>query len=332
MAPAASAAVPLFGLRRRFDRWLFRLRPAEPYPVLLVQRRIFVLPTAAGLGFAATLFAMLLASINYNLSLGFALTFLLAGLGIASIFHAFRNLLHLDIRSGASDRAHVGESVRFEILISDHSGRPRPALHVRAADATAWAAVPAHGSGCVELVQRGVRRGWQPIGRVVIETTYPLGLVRAWSVLTPDQRVLVYPSLEGTPPQPPHEHGIHDSGGSGHGDDDFSGLREHHLGDSPRRIAWKAVARSDTLVSKDFSGGHGADLRLDWHALPAGMDVETRLSRLTRWVVDAAHAGQRYALVLPDRQFGPARSAAHLELCLEALALHGLEGDDGAQR
>jgi len=329
MSLANPLGAPLGALRRRIDRWLFRLRPAEPYPVMLRQRRIFVLPTAAGLGFGATLFAMLLASINYTLSLGFALTFLLAGLGIASVFHAFRNLLHLEIRSGAAHRAHAGEAVRFEVLLIDHSGRTRPGLRIRAGEAIADAQVPENGRNCVVLSQRGHRRGWQSIGRLVIETTYPLGLVRAWSVLTPDQRVLVYPALESHSPPPPRGSGTHEGSGQGQGDDDFSGLREHQMTDSPQRIAWKAVARSDALVSKDFTGGLGADLLLDWHRLPPGMDAEARLNRLARWVVDAAHAGQRYTLVLPDRQLGPARSAAHREACLEALALHGSASTHG---
>jgi uncharacterized protein (DUF58 family) len=183
--------------------------------------------------------------------------------------------------------------------------------------------VPARGRTCVSIAQRGRRRGWQSIGRVVIETTYPLGLVRAWSVLTPDQRALVYPALEPNPPAPPQAGGTHEGSDQGPGDDDFSGLREHQVTDSPRRIAWKAVARSDTLISKDFTGGLGADLVFDWRHLPPGMDTEARLRRLTRWVVDAAHAGHAYALILPDRELGPARNAAHREACLEALALHG---------
>jgi uncharacterized protein (DUF58 family) len=319
---ALAAWPPLAG---PMDRWLYRLRPAEAYPVRLRQRRIFVLPTRAGLAFGVTLFAMLLASINYTLSLGFALTFLLAGVGIASVFHAFRNLLHLELEGGAIQRAHVGQTLRFEIIVTDRSGRARPAITVRAGEAESRVDVPAGGRVCAELPQRARRRGWQPVGRVVVETTYPLGLIRAWSVLTPDQQALVYPALEPAGPPPPEHTGAHTTAGQGHGEDDFSGLREHRSGDSPRRIAWKAVARSDTLVSKEFTGGLGGEQMLDWDALPASLDTEARLSRLARWVVEAGHAGQRYALHLPGRRFPAAASAQHLDDCLEALALHGAQ-------
>ena len=57
MSFAASAS----GLRRTLERWLFRIDGPEPAPIRLVQRRIFVLPSAAGLAFAAALLVMLIA-------------------------------------------------------------------------------------------------------------------------------------------------------------------------------------------------------------------------------------------------------------------------------
>ncbi|QID18102.1 DUF58 domain-containing protein [Nitrogeniibacter mangrovi] len=311
-------------LSRQLDRRLFRIRPAEPYPVRLGQRRIFVLPTRAGIGFGITLLAMLLASINYTLSLGFALTFLLAGLGMASMFHAFRNLLHLEIRAGHNAPAHAGEDAHFEVVLRDATNRTRPALTLRCGTDEATVDIPANGTCCSRLRVPARHRGWLPIGRLRIETTYPLGLIRAWSVLTPAQRTLVYPALDTAPPPPAgsgEEHGS--AAAPPPGEEDFGGLREHQPADSPRRIAWKAVARTDTLLSKDFTGTEGATLSFDWHALPPRLDTETRLRWLTRWVVDAAHAGQRYRLILPERTFGPDHSAAHRDRCLEALALFG---------
>ena len=73
------------GLRARLQRWLFRVGGPEAAPIRLGQRRIFVLPTRFGLAVGATLMAMLLASINYGLSLGFALTFLIGSVAWISL-------------------------------------------------------------------------------------------------------------------------------------------------------------------------------------------------------------------------------------------------------
>ena len=65
---------------RRWRQRLWRLAPADRAPIVLRHRRIYILPTRRGLALIATLAIMLLTSMNYSLSLGHALTFLVAGL------------------------------------------------------------------------------------------------------------------------------------------------------------------------------------------------------------------------------------------------------------
>jgi uncharacterized protein (DUF58 family) len=105
------------------------------------------------------------------------------------------------------------------------------------------------------------------------------------------------------------------------GNDDFAGLRGYHASDSPRHVAWKAVARTDDMLTKQFAGEGGVELWLDWQLLPAGYSVETRLSRLSGWVVEAERGGALYGLRLPGVEFPPSRGDAHRAACLQALAL-----------
>jgi len=86
-------------------------------------------------------------------------------------------------------------------------------------------------------------------------------------------------------------------------------------------VAWKAVARSDTMLTKQFSGAAGAELWLDWSALSA-LEPERRLSRLAGWVLAAERAGARYGLRLPGLEIAPGSGDAHRVACLQALALH----------
>ena len=55
-----------------------------------------------------------------------------------------------------------------------------------------------------------------------------------------------------------------------------------------------------------------------------GLDLERRLSRLTRWVLEAERAGIRYRLLLPGLSVGPNLGPAHRLRALKALALHAL--------
>ena len=59
---------------------------------MLRHSRIYILPTRRGFALIATLVIMLLTSMNYALSLGYALTFLAAGMVAAALLATFRNL------------------------------------------------------------------------------------------------------------------------------------------------------------------------------------------------------------------------------------------------
>ncbi len=313
-------------IARRFaGRWLRRTGAAEAGPLRLVQRRIYVLPSAAGMGFAAVLLVMLVASVNYNLSLGYGLTFLLGGAGVASIVHAFRNLLGLTIRPGRCEPVFCGEAAGFQLVLDNGRSVRRPALRLRARGCqTAFDLGPGETRN-VLLACPAPRRGEFALGRAVLETTWPLGLIRAWSVFVPDLRCLVYPAPE--PDPPPLPDGVGDRGGGRRvahgGDDDFAGLRLHRLADSPRHVAWKVLARGGPMLTKEFAAQAGDDLVLDWALLPAPLGTEQRLSRLAAWLLAAERSGRRYALALPGAAIAGAHGREHLHRCLRQLALFG---------
>src|SRR3954462_10855820 len=129
----------------------------------------------------------------------------------------------------------------------------------------------------------------------MLETRYPLGLFRAWSYVEPDSRCLVYPRPERLPLPPASPS---DSAGTARaqtlGNEDFAGLRGYQRSDSPRHVAWKAVARSGDMLTKQFSGEAAQELWPDGRLLPAMLPLEPRLSRLAGWVLAAEAAGATY--------------------------------------
>ncbi|MDR2238855.1 MAG: DUF58 domain-containing protein [Zoogloeaceae bacterium] len=308
-----------------FKRWLFRLHGPEAAPIVLGQRRVYVLPTRAGLAYAVSLGVMLIGAINYNLSLGYALVFLLAGLGLVTIFHTFRNLARIEISPGRVEPVFAGETAHFDIQLRNPGKQARHALRLHFVDGeTVSTDLPPDAVTLVPLPLPARERGWLRPGRLTLETRYPLCLIRAWSYVEPDMRGLVYPRPETAPPPLPLS-ASGDSGGSrsGAGNEDFSGLRAHRPADSPHHVAWKAVAREQPLLVKQFTGANTAQVWLDWDALPAALGVEAGLSRLTRWLLDAHAEGLAYGLKLPGKTLPPDHSPRQFEDCLEALALHG---------
>ena len=313
-------------------RALGRGRP-DPGTVVLDRNKVFILPTGHGLVLGMVLLVMLIGSVNYNNNLGLSFTFLIGGAVMVSILHTYRNLAGLGFRPGRVEPVFAGGRAGFGLCIDNQAGPERYAITLRTHDGFENTIDLAAGSRqCPLLERQASRRGRLPLGRVAVETRYPLGLFRAWSWLEPVVTCLVYPGPDAATGLPPSNRG---QGRDGHprglGSDDFIGLRGYRPGDSPGQVYWKAVARELEPQTKLFSGTGGAELWLDWDDTAALPGVEARLSRLCRWVLDAEKNGARYGLSLPGIRLEPARGARHRAHCLESLALFGDQdfGDHG---
>ena len=82
--PRNLLGLPAHWVQLRFRAWVSKREPPSDTQ-LLTQRNIYILPTRAGFMFALTLLVLLVASLNYQLNLGYVLTFLLAGSGAVSL-------------------------------------------------------------------------------------------------------------------------------------------------------------------------------------------------------------------------------------------------------
>jgi uncharacterized protein (DUF58 family) len=308
----------------RLANWLYGFTPPEQGTVTLVHRRVYIVPTQLGALFVLTLTILLVGSINYSLSLGFALTFLLAGMGIAGMVHTARNLAHMAVSVGRAEPVFAGEAAQFRLYLDARAGFDRPAIlarHLRSRSQMV-VDVPAAGLAEVVLAVPAPRRGWLPLGRVMLETRFPLGIFRAWSYVEPDARCLVYPRPERSAlPAPAAESARGALRSPTPGNDDYAGLRTYQLSDSPRHVAWKAVARSEDMLTKQFTGEASAELWLDWARLAPQLPVEQRLSRLAGWVLEAERSGMQYGLRLPGVEIAPGRGDTQRAACLQALAL-----------
>lgn len=311
-------------LQARWDRWLARRIPPASQ-VRLDQRRIFILPTRAGLAFGVALVPMLLVAINYQNSLAYALTFLLLSVFLVAILHTYRNLGGLRLKAGGCAPVFLGEQAHFRVTL-ESGGREHQAI------AVGWppqplqlADVPANGAADLELHLPTQRRGWLRPRRLRVESRFPVGLLVAWSWVDLDLALLVYPRpLEGDLPLQPGSGD--DQGEEGAlalraGADDYQGLRSYQPGDSRRRLHWKAYSRGQGLFVKEFAALAGRDFWLDLAQLDG--DLEHRLGLLCHWVLQFSARGQPFGLRLGAQEVPPDSGDVHREACLRALALFG---------
>ncbi len=309
--------------RHRFslERFL-RGEGPESGPIQLVQRRVYILPTKRGLFFAVVAFVMLIGSLNYNNSLGYGLTFLLASLGIVAILHTYRNLLHLRIDVGHITPVFCGDIVRVPVILDNSHYSARYSIRLEFQNQPAlFTDVPANHWIRVEPTFISTVRGKHQLDRITLQTIFPLGLFKAWSYAQLDSQYLVYP-------KPDHQHELpreslyhfNLTGDRGNGCDDFAGLRNYQQGDSLRHVHWKTFAREQGLHTKQFGGDRAEELWLDWETLTE-LGTEARLSRLTRWLLDADARQYNYGLRLPNQEIPLGHGPSHRHRCLKALAL-----------
>lgn len=313
---------------KRIATKIFQPRGPEAGEVFLDQRRVFILPTRAGLMLALMLVALLLGSINYSLSLGFALTFAVVGVAWIGMLLTFRNLAHLRLRPLRVDPVFAGEPADYRVVMRNASAFDRYAIEL-GFDGLIQTIPCDPAAGLEEDVTVPVptaRRGLQAMPRITLATRFPLGLWRAWSYWQPDLLALVYPrpAEPGAPLPFAEGDGREAQGQRVRGSEDFAGLRAYAPGDAARHIAWRALARNPEgrPLTKMFDGGASGEVRLSLDAaLAYTADREAALSLIARWVLDAEAQAMRYGLELPNARIAPGRGPAHRAACLEALAL-----------
>jgi len=311
-------------LRRRIRAW-FENRLPRSDSWTLTQRNLYILPTKAGWGFCITLLVMLLASVNYQLNLGYALTFLLGGAALAAMHQTHGNLRRLQLRVKPPAPVFAGEPTTLEVVLDNPGGERHGvglALYDARAAGIAFCDVPAQGSALMRLRFTPERRGQHPLPTLLVETHFPLGLFRAWTVWRPAASALVYPAPEAPaqplpPGQPSGAQELQARAGSG---GEFEGVRAYRRGDPLRQVVWKKVARTGELVSRDTSASAAQALVLDYAAAGA-LDAEARLSRLAAWVLAAERSGLGFGLRLPGQELPQAGGEAQRRSALEALTL-----------
>lgn len=326
MTSATAPALPWWAwrvrTRQRLRQWWHARLPLTD-SLTLTQRNVYILPTRAGWMLASTLLVLLVASINYQLNLGYLLTFLLAGAAAAGMVLCHSTLRGLTLQLKAPPPLFAGGLAVLQVSLVNARRAPRHAIGLALLDTAhwAWADVPAQGESTVQVSFQPPRRGRHRVPTLTAETRFPLGTFRVWTVWRPAAQVLVYPAPEPLPPALPAGEPRSGTGVArgARASGEFDGVRAYQRGDPMKLIVWKKFAKSAELVTRDTLHMQRQELWLDF-ARAGSLDTEGRLSRLTAWVLLADEQGLDYGLRLPGLELKPASGPAQRLRCLEALA------------
>ncbi|EDY17736.1 protein of unknown function DUF58 [Chthoniobacter flavus Ellin428] len=285
--------------------------------------RVWVWPNGRTLGLAAVLVAMCYAGASQSNGAAYLLCFILTSLAIVSLVHAWANLHGLGASVESIPPVFAGDDVSVPVVLTARKGGSHFGVLVSVSDGAPSAhegAVVPESPSRLEVRFPSPARGHYRVIPLRITSDYPLGFFTARRRIKVAHEFYVYPTPHGDLPFPltvaptrqPRD-------GVRHEGDDFGGTRLWRPGESQRHIDWKAAARNPVLLTKQWTGETDEILYLDWATLP-GLDTETRISQLARWVVTAERGFETYELRLPGKIVRASRGESHFHACLRALA------------
>jgi uncharacterized protein (DUF58 family) len=256
----------------------------------------------------------------------YLLLFGLMAVFLVSIPHTLLNLTDVTIAPESAKPAFAGEEISLPVEIMNCSRATRRGIELflpgRDHERKHVDYIAAGKAARVTLRFPAKHRGEHRVGTFRLTSIYPLGFVRVLKRFSSSQTYLVYPKPSGDPRLPlqrarsPHSR-LQTELGEG---DDFAGVRAYVAGESQRHIDWRAVARGQPLMTKQFAAEAEGSVHLDFSALRFH-GVEEKLSQLALWVIESERVRRPYSLYLPNTDIAPAVGEAHFHRCLRALSL-----------
>jgi len=325
MATTATPVEPIVQQsRKRLRQRLFRSDANDTLPVTMRHERIYILPTGRGMAFLGVVSIMLLASMNYRLNLGYALSFILVGLLASTLLSTYLNLVKLTFSEIRVKDTFSGTPLIFEVTLAEPGHRTRHSIEVATANAADRIDIRKEKSATARLALESSTRGIHHLGRITLSSDFPLGLWRGWGYVHAEACGYVYPKPE-TPAAPFFSQQSGDLAGRKHAEEkEFKELRAYRETDNPTSIAWKTVARGGQWYTKEFeqTEDDSCDIRIRWNDIDKSLPPEQRLSRMSAWLVEANKNSLPYDFQLPGyNSTTNGRRFNRQQTCLRQLAM-----------
>jgi len=342
-------------INKRFERWLSKRVPSS-FEHKLSSRNIFIMPTRFGFAYLFFDILLFLLGTNYQNNTILLLSYLLASLFITVMMHSFYNFSQLTFSSTAKQFAFAKQQASFPISIKAKKAHYDLNLHFVTQDPLSPKSLLQTikieqcdaGEQQVLLPYLTNNRGIYNLGRVKVFSEYSLGLFITWAMLDFSHQLVVFPQPKKLSNNHNYLSGFDESVQSKNnssiasaGIDDFAELKNHIVGESQARIAWKQLARGQGKLSKHYQNQQGSLRWLKLSDMPYN-DIEDKLSFLCFLILEYGKSDCEFGLLLDSNlansthsigelhtlKIAPSSGFQHQQNCLIALAefKHGKVG------
>jgi len=314
---------------QRFFRWVDKRAP-RTQRMRLNRNNLYIFPNLSGGLFLVVIAVIWALGTNYQNNLVLATSYLLVSLFVVAIYHTYANMAGMNIAYRYALPGFAGDDIGFvlELTCAHKHGCHHLELRWPKGDSQVIGLSP-NEPQLITLWAKNTERGYFRPGRLLVQSHFPLGIIRCWTWINLDACALVYPSpIACDEPHAQTDNGAQDGGKVVSGGDDFYGLRAYQEGDPIKHIAWKQYAQEKGLFSKQYQHTLSAEKWLDWNSLT--LTTELRLSGLCHWALFYEQKHIPYGLALPGLTIEPSLGEAHQQAVLSALATFGVTDNPNA--
>ena len=284
-------------------------------------RKYNVKITSSGFIYIIITIVISVAAINTGNNLLYLISSLMLALMALSGFASLINLFFLNISLSSPQEIFAETPARFDLIMEKSFGS---SFFLRCETIFGLILLPyLKKSTERSLWLRFPKRGKVIIDEMKVHSGFPLGFFRRFKRCPIGLEVLVFPRPISSAllPVTGGLHGnerISDSlfGETG---DELKELRDYRCSDPLKWVDWKATARRDRMVVREFYHLEGDSLIIDLSRKTGSW--EKRLSEACYLVLEAYKRKLSVALKLPDQQIDLGDSKTHKRTLLDALAL-----------
>lgn len=311
-------------IQTRLQKWLKqRIPPAKQH--VLSSQNIFIFPSFFGFAYLFMVLIIFLLGTNYQNNIILIFSFLLASLFVTAMLFSFQNLNHIEVKLLNEPQGFANKLSYLKLDVSSLKQHHNLFLYVEPEsdqgvliDITKAQGDTAH----LVPVQHG-QRGVQTLGRLRVESNFPLGLFKTWTRLDMASQLITFPEPK-LPAQTPQARRVLEGEHDGHNvaieqSGDFYQLESYQPGQPLSKVAWKHLAKTQQWLSRSHASATIDDLWLDYEQMPSSL-LEEKYCQLCALVLEHHTLNQAYGLRLPQKTIEIAHGESHQIACLMALA------------
>ena len=210
--------------------------------------KIIIYPNWNGLGLGFFVFLCFLIAVFYENNFGLLLSIIIFFIFFISIFVSNQNLNHLSINALDNYYLEATKKGEIDIQVINHVNEKKLNIDLDYKKQNLIELNFTKKINTIKLNEKYLERGTFSIGKIILKSIYPFGIIRTKRYFNPKSKIVVFPNKLQPNIDLLNEFNINLKG---HANDEFEGIEDYKNGDSFSKIAWKkSIIKNKQYIKK----------------------------------------------------------------------------------